>query len=137
MILTYIELSRGIIGPQPVANIGPAKPQVATTAQYRQGIAIVISAGARLFIDPTDRDLQALRQLLRGENIPRLKPRLGGLHGREFWRCCHLAQGLQTRLTVAAVILEHMKVQPRAVGFVKISEKLEIIRPLALDGLLR
>jgi hypothetical protein len=69
MILTYIELSRGIIGPQPFADVRPAKPQIAAAAQDRQGIATV-SPGTALLVHPTDRYLQSLRQLLRSENIP-------------------------------------------------------------------
>jgi hypothetical protein len=135
MILTYIILSRGIIRSQPVADIGPAKAQITSAAKYGQGIATV-SSGTAFLVNPTHGNLQPFRELLRSENIPRLKPGLNSLHAGEFWRCCHLAQGLKASLAVAAVVLEYMKVQARAIGFVKITEQFQIWA-LVFDGLLR
>jgi hypothetical protein len=73
---------------QPLANVRPAKPQIAPTAQYWQGIAAV-SPSAALLVHPTDCNLQPFRELLGCENVSGLKPSAHGKSspGSRFVSC--------------------------------------------------
>jgi hypothetical protein len=61
-------LLRGLVGPEPFANIGPRKTQIFSAAKRRQRLAVAATSAA-FFIDPRHVHLKALSQLHWGQNI--------------------------------------------------------------------